>query len=137
MTAEITNKRIIAKMATRKRVLDAARSVWASPGSYDVKGIRDVAGFAGLSTGAVFANFESKEALWRAAFSCPAPTDSALTRAAPELRRILQNLIEQRPEVIGSLPAPIAQDWIDAERIIERLKDQELAEPLTPTPQAA
>lgn len=128
MTSETTNKRNLAKLKTRQRVVDAARSVWAAPGSYDVKGIRDVAGYAGLSTGAVFANFENKEALWCAAFGCPAPTDSALTRAAPELRRILQNLVEQRPEVFGTLPAPIARDWEDAERIIEQLKDYELAQ---------
>lgn len=128
MTAEITNKRTLAKMRTRQRVMDAARSVWATPGSFNNNGtIRDVAAKAGMSTGAIFAHFDGKEALWLAVFECPAPIDSALTRAAPEIRRILQNLIEQRPEVIGTLPAPIAQDWIDAERIIEQLKDHELA----------
>lgn len=126
MTVE-TNKRTLAKNKTRQRVMDAARTVWTAPGSYQTQGIREVAAKAGMSTGAVFANFDSKEDLWLAVFECPAPTDSALTRAAPEMRRILQNLIEQRPEVIGTLPAPIAQDWIDAERIIEQLKDQELA----------
>lgn len=127
MTAEITNKRTLAKMRTRQRVMDAAREVWARPGSYYTQGIREVAAKAGMSTGAVFANFDSKEDLWLAVFECPAPIDSPLTRSAPEMRRVLQNLIEQRPEVIGTLPAPIAQDWIDAERIIEQLKDQELA----------
>lgn len=123
---ETPNKRTLAKMKTRQCVMDAARSVWTTPGSYSSQGIREVATKAGLSTGAVFANFDTKEDLWLAVFECPAPIDSALTRAAPELRRVLQNLIEQRPEVIGSLPAPIAKDWEDAERIIEALKDQEL-----------
>ena len=128
MTAEITNKRTLAKMRTRQRVMDAARTVWTAPGSFNSNGtIRDIAKKAGLSTGAIFANFDSKEDLWLAVFECPAPIDSALTRAAHEMRRVLQNLIEQRPEVIGTLPAPIAKDWEDAERIIERLKDLELA----------
>lgn len=126
MTAE-TNKRTLAKNKTRQRVMDAARTLWTPSGSYHTQGIRQIAELAGLSTGAVFANFDSKEDLWLAVFECPAPIDSALTRAAPEMRRILQNLIEQRPEVIGTLPAPIAQDWADAERIIEQLKDLELA----------
>lgn len=127
MTDPITNKRTAAKLKTRQRVMDAARTVWTAPGSYHTQGIREVAAKAGLSTGAVFANFDSKEDLWLAVFECPAPIDSPLTRAAPEMRRVLQNLIEQRPEVIGTLPAPVAKDWEDAERIIERLKDLELA----------
>lgn len=128
MTDQITNKRTAAKLKTRQRVLDAAREVWAKPGSFNNNGtIREIAKKAGLSTGAIFANFDGKEDLWLAVFDCPAPIDSALTRAAPEMRRVLQNLIEQRPEVIGTLPAPIAKDWEDAERIIERLKDLELA----------
>ena len=127
MTDPITNKRTLAKMKTRQRVMDAARALWTPSGSYHTQGIRQIAEQAGLSTGAVFANFDSKEDLWLAVFECPAPIDSPLTRAAPEMRRVLQNLIEQRPEVIGTVPAPIAQDWIDAERIIEQLKDHELA----------
>ncbi|GAA0394625.1 hypothetical protein GCM10009093_21480 [Brevundimonas terrae] len=130
MTDQITNKRILAKIRTRQRVMDAARTLWATPGSYTAQGIREIAAEAGLSTGSVFSNFDTKEDLWLAVFECPAPIDSALTRAAPEMRRVLQNLIEQRPEVIGTLPAPIAKDWDDAERIIEHLKDLELASQL-------
>lgn len=126
MIAE-TNKRTLDKKRTRQRVMDAARSLWSTPGSYDNQGIREIAANAGLSTGAIFANFDTKEDLWVAVFECPAPIDSALTRAAPEMRRVLQNLIEQRPEVIGTLPSPIAQDWADAERIIEQLKEHDLA----------
>lgn len=128
MTAVNINKRDAAKAKTRQRVMDAARKVWTAPGSYNNNGsIRDIAKKAGMSTGAIFANFDSKEDLWLAVFECPAPIDSALTRAAPEMRRVLQNLIEQRPEVIGTQPVQIAKDWADAERIIEQLKDHELA----------
>lgn len=123
---DIPNQRTLAKLKTRQRLINAARSAWAQPGSYEARGIRDVAAKAGLSTGAVFAHFDTKEDLWRAVFETPAPIDSALTRAAPELRRVLQNLIEHRPEVVGTLPSPVAKDWEDAERIIEALKDQEL-----------
>jgi len=127
MTVEKINKRDAAKAKTRQRVMDAAKSVWTKPGSYNSNGsIRGIAKTAGLSTGAIFANYDSKEDLWLAVFECPAPIDSALTRAASEMRRVLQNLIEHRPEVIGTQPAPIAKDWADAERIIEQLKDHDL-----------
>ena len=127
MTIESTSKRTLAKMKTRQRVMDAAKQVWAVPGSYNKQGgIRDVAAKAGMSTGAVFANFDTKEDLWKAVFGTPAPIDSPLTRAAHEMQRILQNLLEQRPEVVGKSDAPNMKDWDDAERLIDRLKDQAL-----------
>lgn len=80
------NKRAAAKARTRARVLDAAAFLFANTGFF-ATGIRDVADRAGMSTGAIFANFESKEHLWRAAMRCPAPDpklaeEAALTVAA-------------------------------------------------------
>lgn len=81
MTKPVT-KRDLKKMATAKRAIDAARKLWAEPGSYNKNGIREIAAEMKMSTGAVFANYEGKDALWLAAFDCPPPVDSFLTRSA-------------------------------------------------------
>lgn len=126
MTRKTTNKRQEAKLKTRQLVMDAARAVWTVPGSYNQGGIREIAAKAGMSTGAVFSNFDTKEDLWKAVFQTPVPIDSPLTRAAHDMQRVLQNLLEQRPEVIGKSDAPNMKDWDEAEQIIDRLKDQAL-----------
>jgi len=71
MTAEISadsaaprlNRRQAAKIRTRQKVLEAARSLFAERG-YDPATIRDIAKGAGMSTGAVFANFQDKAELF-------------------------------------------------------------------------
>ena len=80
MTKPVT-KRDLKKMATRQRALAAARKLWAEPGSYNENGIREIAAEMKMSTGAVFANFESKDDLWSEAFGFPPPVDSYCTRA--------------------------------------------------------
>ena len=59
------NRRQAAKVRTRQKVLDAARSLFAERG-YDAATIRDIAKGAGMSTGAVFANFQDKSELFEA-----------------------------------------------------------------------
>ncbi len=59
------NRRQQAKARTRQRVLDAAERLFRTEG-YDAATIRRIADVAGMSTGAVFANFESKADLYRA-----------------------------------------------------------------------
>lgn len=82
-----------AKADTRQKAIEAAQQVWALPGNYDRHGIREVAVAMGMSTGAVFANFESKEALWCAAFpGQPAPVDSPLTRLAGPMLALLTKI---------------------------------------------
>ena len=91
---ERLNKRQHAKALTRQKVLDAARKLWATPGSYERGTIRAIAQEAGMSTGAVFANFDGKAALYAAAFDTDhAAGDSVLSRAAPELFQALQDLV--------------------------------------------
>ena len=51
------NRRQAAKVRTRQKVLDAARSLFAERG-YEPATIRDIAKVAGMSTGAVFANIQ-------------------------------------------------------------------------------
>lgn len=81
MTKPVT-KRDLKKIATAKRAIEAARKLWIKPGSYNKIGIREIAAEMKMSTGAVFANFEGKDHLWMAAFECPPPVDSFLTRSA-------------------------------------------------------
>lgn len=57
-------RRKLAKQQTRGRVLDAARRLFSEQG-YEGATIRDIATAAGMSTGAVFANFTDKADLFR------------------------------------------------------------------------
>ena len=59
------NRRQAAKVRTRQTVLDAARALFAERG-YEPATIRDIAKGAGMSTGAVFANFQDKAELFEA-----------------------------------------------------------------------
>src|SRR5512147_2966019 len=57
-------RRAIAKQQTRAKVLAAARRLFSEEG-YEGATIRDIAAAAGMSTGAVFANFTDKSDLFR------------------------------------------------------------------------
>lgn len=76
------NRRQAAKVATRAKVIAAAQTLWAEPGTYEFWGIRDIAAHIGMSTSAIFANFASKADLWREAMGYEPPVDSEAVRAA-------------------------------------------------------
>jgi AcrR family transcriptional regulator len=57
-------RRALAKQQTRAKVLAAARRLFSEAG-YEGATIRDIASAAGMSTGAVFANFADKSDLFR------------------------------------------------------------------------
>jgi AcrR family transcriptional regulator len=57
-------RRALAKQQTRNKVLAAARQLFSEHG-YEGATIRDIAAAAGMSTGAVFANFSDKSDLFR------------------------------------------------------------------------
>jgi AcrR family transcriptional regulator len=57
--ADASNLRVQAKARTRQKILDAARRLFAAKG-YEAATVRDIAAGAGMSTGAVFANFTGK-----------------------------------------------------------------------------
>jgi AcrR family transcriptional regulator len=57
-------RRALAKQQTRVKVLAAARRLFSEEG-YEGATIRDIASAAGMSTGAVFANFSDKSDLFR------------------------------------------------------------------------
>lgn len=59
------NRRQAAKVRTRGKVLEAAGALFAERG-YEAATIRDIAKGAGMSTGAVFANFQDKSELFEA-----------------------------------------------------------------------
>ena len=60
----VPTRRAIAKQQTRAKVLAAARRLFSEQG-YEGATIRDIAAAAGMSTGAVFANFSDKSDLFR------------------------------------------------------------------------
>src|SRR5947208_16222081 len=67
--AEVTpmkapTRRALAKQQTRAKVLAAARRLFSEEG-YEGATIRDIAAAAGMSTGAVFANFTDKSDRFR------------------------------------------------------------------------
>ena len=72
-------RRALAKQATRLKVLTAARHLFSEQG-YEGATIRDIAAAAGMSTGAVFANFTDKSDLFREIMS----DDMAALSAAME-----------------------------------------------------
>jgi AcrR family transcriptional regulator len=62
--AKAPTRRALAKQETRLKVLAAARQLFSEQG-YEGATIRDIAAAAGMSTGAVFANFTDKSDLFR------------------------------------------------------------------------
>jgi len=63
-TVKMPTRRALAKQQTRAKVLAAARRLFSEHG-YEGATIRDIAAAAGMSTGAVFANFTDKSDLFR------------------------------------------------------------------------
>ena len=112
------NRRQAAKVRTRQKVLDAARALFAERG-YEPATIRDIARGAGMSTGAVFANFQDKAELFEAVLSedmvklaetlkgAAAGEGSVKSRLMAALTAGYHNSLEQLPLV----QAVIARSW--------------------------
>ena len=112
------NRRQAAKVRTRQKVLDAARQLFAERG-YEPATIRDIAKGAGMSTGAVFANFQDKAELFEAVLSndlvslaetmkaAAGAEGSVRTRLLAALSAAYHNSVEQLPLV----QAVIARSW--------------------------
>lgn len=104
------NRRVAAKRATRAKLLAEARFLFTHVG-YFATGIRDIAQRMGMSTGAVFANVEGKEQLWRDAMNGPAPSEPLAEEVAlilalrPGWRWLLRF---DGPEYLTQLSSP---DW--------------------------
>jgi AcrR family transcriptional regulator len=112
------NRRQAAKVRTRQKVLDAARTLFAERG-YEPATIRDIAKGAGMSTGAVFANFQDKAELFEAVLSADlaklAETLKAAAAAETSLRaRLLAALTAGYHGSLEQLPlvqAVVARSW--------------------------
>ena len=112
------NRRQAAKVRTRQKVLDAARALFAERG-YEPATIRDIAKGAGMSTGAVFANFQDKAELFEAVLSEDlaklAETLKAAAAAETSLRaRLLAALTAGYHGSLEQLPlvqAVVARSW--------------------------
>lgn len=103
-----STRRADAKVRTRKKVLEAARSLFMERG-FEAATIRDIAARADLSTGAVFANFTDKADLFNVVLSEDMDRQlelmqTALSADAP-MDRILMDLFRSAYEFhLGQLP---------------------------------
>ena len=122
------NRRQAAKIRTRQKVLDAARALFAERG-YDAATIRDIAKGAGMSTGAVFANFQDKAELFETVFSEEMEgllNDMRTGAAGVEGRvtdRLTAALTAGYHRSLGHLPlmqAMIARSWFQPEDADQR-----------------
>lgn len=92
------NRRQAAKVRTRQKVLEAARTLFAERG-YEPATIRDIAKTAGMSTGAVFANFQDKADLFEAVLS------EDMINLAQTLRAASAGETSVRGRLLGALTA--------------------------------
>jgi AcrR family transcriptional regulator len=90
-------RRQLAKIATRQKVLEAAKSAFETHG-YEAATIRWIALAAGMSTGAVFANFKDKGELYAEIYDHPPISPEVGAR----LMRAARELLRSNPEVAGA-----------------------------------
>lgn len=129
------NRRQVAKQRTRGKVIDAARNLFAQRG-YDAATIRDIAREAGMSTGAVFANFQDKAELFEAVLSedmiklaealkaAAASETSLRARLLAVLTAGYHNSLEQLPLV----QAVLARSWFQP--VAAEMRTREAIKPL-------
>ncbi len=115
------NRRQAAKVRTRQKVLDAARALFAERG-YDAATIRDIAKVAGMSTGAVFANFQDKAELFETVFAeemAGLLVDMQTAAAEGGVRERLASLFvagyHRSLEHLPLMQAMIARSWFQPE----------------------
>jgi len=124
------NRRQAAKIRTRQKVLDAARTLFAERG-YDAATIRDIAKGAGMSTGAVFANFQDKAELFECVFAeemdgLLADIQSGSAKEGRVSERLASGLTAGYHRSLGHLPlmqAMIARSWFQPEEADLRSKE--------------
>ena len=112
------NRRQVAKARTRGKVIESSRRLFAQRG-YDAATIRDIAREAGMSTGAVFANFQDKSELFDTVLAEDlARLAAALTRGiqtGADLKSRLQNGFvagyEATLEQLPLVQAVVARAW--------------------------
>ena len=93
------NRRQLAKRRTAENVLRAARGGFEIQG-YEKATIRSIAAAAGMSTGAVFANYADKAELYLAAFGHPPVSPETGRAAMIALGRILDATGDDWPDFL-------------------------------------
>lgn len=118
------NKRQAAKSATRAKVVSAAAKLFAEVG-YEKATIRDIAKAAKMSTGAVFANFEDKAALYTAIQGhAPVTAEQGL-----ELFMLMRDLLpEAEAEILGRQASGVGAAFLTslfdrASAVVQAIKD--------------
>jgi AcrR family transcriptional regulator len=96
---------------TRARLVDAAAALFAERGFHGAT-LADVAARAGLTTGAIYGNFKSKEQLFLAIFEAPASGVNVEFREGAPLKAQMRLLGEA---VVGFLPTAKARGVLFAE----------------------
>tara|TARA_R110002167_G_scaffold21126_3_gene76926 strand:- start:362 stop:1150 length:789 start_codon:yes stop_codon:yes gene_type:complete len=123
------NRRQAAKVRTRQKVLDAARALFAERG-YDAATIRDIAKEAGMSTGAVFANFQDKAELFEAVLSQDMAKLADILKGgvvpdAPVRERLLGAISAGYHATLDQLPliqAVVARSWFQPQAAELRIR---------------
>lgn len=114
-------RRAQSKLRTRHKVLDAARALFIERG-YEAATVRDIARRAGMSTGAVFANFQDKSDLFDAVVVDDYERVAELMReaanahanadVATRLTEILSAGYGYYAESLPLVQATVAQSWL-------------------------
>lgn len=124
------NRRQAAKVRTRQKVLDAARDLFSERG-YDPATIRDIAKGAGMSTGAVFANFQDKAELFEAVLAEHMERLTEVVRAAAAAERgavherlsaALDAGYHQTLEHLPLMQAIVARSWFQPPQAEQRAR---------------
>lgn len=125
------NRRQAAKVRTRQKVLEAARELFSERG-YDPATIRDIARGAGMSTGAVFANFQDKAELFEAVLAENMEQLTEVVRAAaaaeagPVKARLTAALNAGYHHTLDQLPlmqAIVARSWFQPRQAEQRARN--------------
>lgn len=123
------NRRLQSKLRTRRKVMEAARRLFALRG-YDAATVREIAREAGMSTGAVFANFQDKADLFEAVLLEDAALvcgrmRAASTRSGATAQRLVAVFSEGYAYHLDHLPlmrAILAQSWVRDAKSEERVR---------------
>lgn len=122
------NRRQVAKIRTRQKVLDAARHLFAERG-YEPATIRDIARGAGMSTGAVFANFQDKAELFETVLTEDmarlAQTLEAGRGGGTARDQLVSALVAGYHETLDQLPlvqAIVARSWFQPDDAEQRAR---------------
>jgi AcrR family transcriptional regulator len=115
--AERPNRRALAKRRTREKVLEAGKRLFSERG-YEGATIRDIAGVAGMSTGAIFASFADKSDLFGEILAREQDALLAAMRAAKGERKggetvalMLEAAAERHMAELGLLQAAMSTLW--------------------------